>query len=381
MAITINSTPDAMNAAYSPINWNVTSNDANIKAIRADVYINGNYSTTLNAVQQLGTTDTFDLDIQKIMQSQLVSELRYNITSLAITSAIISACSVKVRFYEVVLSGGVYTTTWAEDGAGTGYEESSTYNVTNTAIQENEDLTDYTVSSSSKKFLTMRTSNCRIPRGVPFQIGFLSAINLSFIIKRLDEDLNVLTSAQSGFNTATYGKGIIEIPESYFSSASYSYLDIYLIDAGDAIRSETIRYKIEDACMLYPVFIQNHLGDFDHFNFGGHKIKNINTKNQSIKKPLPAPPFKSYYAGNIIVQSNVNERLKVETESLSAVELTFLEEFIKNHSVTYYWEAANTFRRRKISSHSTKTVDNDSLINTLSLTFEPSNSHKVQKGD
>lgn len=378
--ITINTTPDATNSAYSPINWNVTSNDANIKAIRGDIYVNGTYLTTLNAVQELGSTDTFDLDIQKIMQSQLVSELRYNITTLGITNAITSACAVKVRFYEVILSGGVYTSTWAEDGAGTGYLESSTYNVINAAIQEYEDLTDYTQENSSKKFLTMRTNNCRIPRGVPFQVGFLSTASLSLVINRLDEDGAVLTSYQTGFVTPTYGKAIIEIPSTYFSSTSYSYLEIKLLDSGDGQKSEILRYKIEDYCNLYPVFIQNHLGCFDHFNFGGHHTKNITTRNQSINKPLPNPAL-TYSAGNIIVQSNVNERLKVQTDSLSGAELTFLGEFIKNHSVTYYWEAANTFRRRKITSHSTKAEDNEDFINTLSLTFEPSNSHKVQKGD
>lgn len=173
MAITINTTPAAINAAYSAINWNVSSNDANIKAIRADLYINGSYSTTIDAVQQLGSTSIFNVDVRKIMQSALTSELRSNITTFQVSDCTTSAATIKLRLYEIILSGGVYTTTWAANGAGTGYLETSTVKVVNISIQDDEYLSDYTVDSSSKKLLTLRKGGERIPRGVPFQVGFL----------------------------------------------------------------------------------------------------------------------------------------------------------------------------------------------------------------
>jgi len=381
MAITINTTPLAINPAYSAINWNVTSNDVTIKAIRADIYINGSYSTTVDAVQQLGSTSIFNVDVRKIMQSQLVSELRTNITTFQITNAVTSACSVKIRLYEILLTAGVYTTTWAAGGLGTGYVESSTYNVVNMSKQPYETLTDWTVDSSAKKLLTLRTRDSRIPRGVPFQIGFLSAsTNLYCNIEGFDKN-----GASDGGHTstalasATYGKAIIEIPASIFATSTIKYMTVVLKNGSGAL-SETYRFKIEDYVTKYPVFIQNHLGDFDHFNFGAKIEKNVNTSNQRITKPLSATP-NTYDAGTIIVQSNVNERLKVTTAALSAVELTFLQEFIKNHSVSYYWSAANAFYRKHIVSHSTKVEDSEELINTLSLTFEPSNDHIAQKGD
>lgn len=375
MAITIHTTPSAINAAYSAINWNISSNNANIKAIRADLYINGSYSTTIDAVQQLGSTSIFNVDVRKIMQSALTSELRSNITTFQVSDCTTSAATIKLRLYEIVLSGGVYTTTWAANGAGTGYLETSTVKVVNISIQDDELLSDYTVDSSSKKLLTLRTGGERIPRGVPFQVGFLTLLNMGAKYTTYDINLNVIATAATYVDsqvTPSHGKGVIEIPSSLYTSSNVAFLDISLYeDAGATVYSETIRYKVVDYCNLFPVFFQNHLGDFDHFNFGAKKITNINTRNQGLKRE----------SGNIIVNSNVNERTQVFTEALSDKELTFLTELIRNHSVTHYWKGANNFKRLKITSHSTKTTDTDNLINRLALTYEPSKEWIVQKGD
>ena len=135
--------------------------------------------------------------------------------------------------------------------------------------------------------------------------------------------------------------------------------------------SETIRYKVEDYCNIIPVFNQNHLGDFDHFNFGAKKVVNANTSNQSLKR----------VSGDIIVNSNINERRQIYTSALSAKELLLLSEFVRNHTVTHYWKGANNFKRIKLVSHSTKIEDNSSLINQLSITYEPSLEWIAQKGD
>lgn len=375
MAITINTSPSSINAAYSAINWNISSNDVNIKAIRADLYINGTYSTTVDCVQQLGSTSIFNVDVRKIMQSILVSELRSNITTFKVSDCVTSAASIKMRFYEILLSGGVYTTTWAANGAGTGYVESSTVKVVNISLQEDELLSDYTVDTSSKKLLTKRTGGEKIPRGVPFQVGFLGAVSLGAKYTTYDSNLNVIATATlSGANqiTPSHGKGILEVPSSLFSSSNIAYIDLGLYDSGSIVEmSEIIRYKVEDYCNIIPVFNQNHLGDFDHFNFGAKKVVNANTSNQSLKR----------VSGDIIVNSNINERRQIYTAALSDKELLLLSEFIRNHTVTHYWKGANNFKRIKLVSHSTKIEDNSSLINQLSITYEPSLEWIAQKGD
>lgn len=382
MAITINSTPLAINPAYRAINWNATSDSASIKAMRADIYINGAYSSTIDGVQQLGSTDTFDFDIRKIMQAQLVSELRTSITTLAVTDAVTSACSVLLRLYEIVETAGVYTTTWAANGAGTGYEQSATVKVVNMATQHQETLADWTIDDATKKLLTLRTNGCRVPRGVPFQIGFLSS-DTDFAVNVIEKDLNLntLSSTTSPVLSAlSYGKGIIELPASLMTDTNTKFLDIKLQKHLVGDRSLTYRFAVADYCDLFPVFIQNHLGDFDHYDFSANKSKNISTTNQRITKPL-VTGFASNDAGQIVINSNTTTKTKVQTSELSAVELTFMEEFIKNHSVVYKWDSAGVFLRYVVSSHSTKVEDNDKLINAISLTLETSNEHIVQKGD
>lgn len=380
--LTINTTPDAINAAYRAIKWSATSTDANIKAVICDVYINGSYSSTINGVRILGTTDQFTFDIRKIMQSVLVSELRTNITSFAVSSADLSSKNVKIRLFEVVESGGVFTSTWAADGAGTNYLESSTYAVTNTATQHQESLSVWTADTVNKRLLTMSLNNKRIPRGVPFQIGFLgSDTNYTAQYETFDVDNNSLGVVASGFPVAlTSKKGIIEIPSSAFVASNIAFIEVILREGGGAVRSQTFRFKISDECNLFPLFFQNHLGGFDHFNFGAKKVVNINTTNQRMSKPLPSG-FSSEDAGTTIVSSRVNEKVEVYCSSLSANELVFLQELIKNHSVVYKWDNDGVFLSYVITSHSTKVEDNDGLINTIKITLQPSNQHIVQNGD
>lgn len=378
--LTINITPLAINPAYRPILWNVTSADATIKAVRADVYINGAYTSTIDGVQELGSTDIFDFDVRKIVQGSLNSELRTNITTLQIADAVTSACSVKLRLFEVVLTAGVHTHTWLAGGQGTNYLETSTYNAVNMATQHNETLADWTVDDATKKLLTLRTDNTKVPRGVPFQIGFLSSdSNLQISLITRDVNLNTINTYVSAINASlTYGKGICEIPAANFTTAAFMDFKVIKNSVGD--RSETIRYKIADVCNPYPIFWQNHLGCFDHFDFGNEQKTKTSTRNQELRKPLPTT-YSPEDASAILVNTEVTTKIKLTTAALSAAELTFLGYMVKNHNITYKWESAGVFYRNIIKSHSTKIEDDVKLINTISLTIEPSNDHIVQQGN
>lgn len=375
--LTINTTPLAINPAYREVKWSVSSANPMIRAVKADIYISGVYSSTINGVQLLGTSSQFSFDVRKIMQSDLVSELRTNITTFAVTDAVTSAKTIKIRLFEIVEVAGVFTHTWLPDGAGTNYLESSNVNVVNMATQHQEDLTDWTVEDATKKLLTSSLPNKRIPRGVPFQIGFLSdASEIQALVTKLDENLSSI-----GSNLAlllpptTSGKGIIEIPTSIFSDTDIKYIDVSLVNL-----SIIYRFKIVDGCDDFVLFFQNHLGDFDHFDFGNKVIKKITTKNQRMEKPLPSG-FNPEDSGVSTVASKTKTKVEVFTSALSANELIFLEELIKNHTVVYKWDSAGVFLSYVVTAHSTKVSDTDDLINFIKITLQPSNEHIVQNGD
>ena len=194
--LTIDTNPLAVNTAYRAVKFELTSTDAAIRAVRGDLYINGTYLTTLDGVQLLGETDQFSFDIRKVMQSVLQNELRTNITSFAVTDAVTSAKTIKMRFFEIVETSGVFTSTWLADGAGTNYLESSDYDVVNMAQQHQEVLADWTVDNTSKKLLTLRSDNNRIPRGVPFQIGFLSSVRIQAKIIPIASPSHTITAIE-----------------------------------------------------------------------------------------------------------------------------------------------------------------------------------------
>lgn len=381
MAITITATPSAINPVYSPIIFTASSGSGTIAGIRGDLYINGTYSSTIDGVQQLGSSSVFDFDIRKIMQSQLVHELRTNITSFAVTNAITSAAAIKIRFYEVLLTSGVLTTTWADDGAGTSYLESSTYDCVNMAKQPLETLADYTIDNATKLLLTTGSDNVKIPKGVPFQIGFIGS-DINWIANIIERDFNLtsLSSTNTGIlSSLTYSKGIIEIPSSSFSNVNTAFIDIKISRAASTDRSITYRFKVVDYCDSFPLFWQNHLGGFDHFDFSAKVTENVNTKNQTMEKPLTSG-FSSEDSGLISIESKVSTKIRVQTASLSQVDLSKLTDLIRNHSIVYKWNAAGQFLRYVIKSHSTKVNDNDDLINSISLVLQPSNDHITQKG-
>ena len=381
MAISIIGAPLAINPVYRSINFRTSSNSGTIAGIRGDLYINGTYSSTIDGIQELGTTDTFNFDIRKIMQSQLVHELRTNITSFAVTSAITSAAAIKIRFYEVLLTSGVLTTTWAAAGAGTSYLESSTYDCVNMAQQPLETLTDYTVDDPTKLLLTTGGDNAKIPRGIPFQIGFIGE-DINWVANIIERDINLTSisnTSTSILSALTYSKGVIEIPASAFSNVNTAFIDIKLLKPAVADRSITHRFKVVDYCDNFTLFWENHFGAFDHYDFSTKVIENVNTKNQTMEKPL-LNGFSSEDSGLITIESQATTKIRVQTGSLSQVDLTKLKDLIRNHSVVYKWNAAGQFLRYIIKSHSTKVSDNDALINNLSFVLQPSNDHITQKG-
>lgn len=379
--LTIDTTPLAINPVYSPVTFKVTSTDTTIKAVRGDLYINGTYSSTINGTQVLGTTDEFNFDVAKIMQSDLVSELRTNITTTVVTDAITSAKTIKMRFFEIVETAGVHTSTWLAGGLGTNYLESSNYDVVNMSKQDRETLADWTVDDSTKKLLTLRTDNTRIPRGVPFQIGFLSSdSDFTVSIEKFDINLVSLGTVSSiPLASLTSSKGIIEIAASSFSASNIAYIDVGLLKSPSTARSITYRYKIVDICSKFTIFWQNHLGDFDHFDFGNKVTKQISTVNKTMTKNLTTGNTED--AGIITVFSSTRTREKVQSSALSADELVFLQELIKNHTVVYKWDSAGVFIRYALKSHSKKVADNDKLINTINVTLQPSIEHVPQKGE
>lgn len=380
--LTINDTPDDINPVYREVKWRVTSTDLSIKAVRADLYINNVFSTTINGVQVLGTTDQFTFDVRKIMQSDLVSELRTNITLFKITDAIISAKTIHLRLFEIVETGGVFTTTWASNGTGTNFLQTPDVDVTNTAIQHQEDFQTFRKDTSDKVLLTTKPDNVSIPRGIPFQLGFISSESSLFaIIDELDANLNnISTTSTLPLSDTSSGKGIIEIPSASFSNPNTAFIDIHIEKTAIGDKSITHRFKIVDNCTNFTIFFQNHLGGFDHFDFSANQVKNITTQNQRFTKPLPSG-FAVEDAGTLTIESRTKTKIKLFSGSISSVELDFLQEIVKNHTVIYKWDSPANFLRFVLVSHSTKVEDKDGFINSMTITIEPSNEHIVQKGD
>jgi len=372
MAITIDTTPATINSAYSAVEWKATSNAPTIVGMRADVVINGTYTTTIEGIQVLGSSSQFSFDIQKIMQDYLTHDL-FNVTVTAINQAATSSANVLIKLYEITLdSSGVYITQWISGGGGTPDATSGSISVNNSVIYNDESISNYTIDDATKQLLTNHNNLSKIPRGVSFQVDFLTNdVNIYASIQTKDKIGNILTTiTTTKISSFTNNKASINIKGADISNDNIDTLNIHLIKDLVGSRSITYTYKVVDICHDFVLFWQNHLGGFDHFNFDSKLKTNINTSNQIIRKT----------SGHINLQEKVNEKIKIYAGNLSNADLNKLQDLIINHTLVYRLNGSS-FEKYIVVSHSKKIIDNDFFIGSLSLTLEPQFDKIVQKGE
>jgi len=388
MAISSVTQPSGQVTAYNPVFSQMSSNDANIVGIRADIFVDGTYKTTIDGTNVLNDADDFTFDHRKIAQSILQHEIRTNITTFQLTDAPVSGAVFQLKFYEIINTAGVFTTNWVEDGAGSPDFTGNTHSIINFALQHLEDFDDWTVDGVNKKLLTARTGGVStgsqsVVRGVPFQMGVTSfGVNNRARLRTLDSSFVQLTNVVTATVVLlTNSKGIIEIPSANFSSASAKYLEITLENSSSVQKSQVYTFPIVDDCPdTIVLFWQNHYGGMDHFSFPAQRKVNVNTTDKRVKRPLNLA-FNSEDSGEYTLSSQVNETLQVFSNRLSSSELTMLSELIRNHTVVYRWRSAGVFERVNVRSKSRKVEDNGTIINQIQVTISPSNQHTVQMGE
>lgn len=369
--------------AYNDIYFDASSDDANIVRMYFDLYINDTYQTTLQKSPNLGTTNIFTINTKGILQDFLEDELNTTYSGFAVSEASTSACHFKIRAFEVLDNGTTFDTSWAEDGAGTSYQESSNFDGINGGVERNVTKSDYDATSgSAKKFLTNRPDSSKILNDTDFQIGFYTdAAQAGAIITQQDSDQNTLSTHNVGAITPQYGKGWVHIDSSQFDP-DLKFLLVVLNTAPLGIgqsMSETRTYEVVDECndKTIRLYWQNPLGGWDYYYFAGNRQVSHRANSRTFDKKLPRG-YDQLDTEETVLNVNSNKTYRGFTRSEDKELIQWLTEIGRSEQV--YWLDGSTYKPVIVTGQTQNVVNDRDVIMQYAVTFRLSSQEINQRG-
>jgi hypothetical protein len=277
---------------YRPTFIDVSSDTATIVRVIADVYDKSTLVATIEKEPILGTTDQFRLEVGEIQKKYLNAE--YHDSSLFLET---HDCSVSANFFEMVMyevteSGGVLSTTWAEDGAGAGGVTTTDSFQFNGVDQHLQSIDTRKADGTTKKFLTNRPQNSKITRTQLYHCGILPQAE-SYDGGIFIEEFDGVNGTGSSLNTAnstiiasTYRKLGFTIDTTQLNASTKSVT--YRIENGAAQQiTEFFTVNVVEECdNTVNLFWQNHWGEFDQYHFQGNQTQKTKNKVKQIHNRL-----------------------------------------------------------------------------------------------
>ena len=390
MAINIYREPSSTSTPYSPVYFDVSSDLGTITSMIADVYVNSSLVGTFNKEPLLGTTNSFRFEVGDVLKKHFTNDIQIP-TSTTIRQSEGSALNYHIRAFEVLDNGTTFDSSWSEDGAGTNYAQSSTLTAFDGIMHHQQQLSDYTCSTSSDLFLTNVKYNegatyvYRQPtatRGIPFEIGFLCDSSCDIRYLELDSDLNVLSDSYLGSLQPTNNKAIFQISGSYNASAKYFRFRLY--NSALSIISSGYSYIIVDGCEDdVTIFWKNQYGSYDQYSFGGNYKKSAKSRQKTYSKRLNYN-HDIIDRGDKVRLSDNRETFTVYTQTEDTYTIDYLHEILQSTDV-YLYSLAGTRSTKElipiiVTNGSSQSLNDDDVVTQFSLTYELANKKKSQLG-
>ena len=346
MALSINKQPlDQVTIAYDINRWGVVSNDATIIRVIADVYINGVYNSTLEKSPNIGTTTYFDFDFRGVLQDNLSHHAPVFGTSTDRIYELSTGLYYNIRFFEVLDNGTTFDTSWAEDGAGSSYLDTTTVHNPSFAInatkkhEETQDLTEYqfggTYGSLSRgfkpdsSFLGVTTNKVRYIKRNDIAIvnGYVNSTGLmQGAYFEYDSAGSLISTHLSNTITApTSHLWVYSLPTTILASNATDIL-FNIDDNGGVRKTNYIHYKIVDDCADYvSLYWQNSVGGIDYYLFRDGQVKTIAGESETYIKPLD-PDFNTYDFGTTVLSKTGNIGISAVSETIDRDTADWLSE-------------------------------------------------------
>jgi hypothetical protein len=334
MAITITQQPDADAhfSAFHPLPIVCTSNRSGIVNIKC-IVVNEDTSITYATIRKpldIGTTDTFTIDIYPI----LISVVGFD-DPLFGAHQICSNSIKRISVYltEEYLSGGLIVT-----GS---FVQSNIFYVHNTPVLN----TDTSINYFYDRILQNSNSKTIIPIGASDNY-FIQAIktgdfdHLKVNVVYDDGTTNSFNDPISWSNNERWNIScgthyIVNILGATSNIASYS---VGIADSGNVIVSDEIFFKVNDCCAISEKRIAylNQRGAFDYITFKSKQVLEFDTEKElwTRKKYIGSGySFQTNYAQSGLFKDKSIDIIKVESRPLSESLAYFLRELLQSKAV------------------------------------------------
>ena len=382
MAITIDTEPSGTLFAYRPLLHEITSDSTAIVRTIADVYVESTYVATLEANPDLDSTAGFTFDIQGVVQDNLDN------FDLSLTTGVTNQNeinkAIQVKFYEVDQNAnGSLSTTWAEDGAGTGSVDSTTFQAINGTLNHKESnsvtpfLSGGTYGSLSKQVAPIRIKDGDIAMITGLITGALPT-NYRLRLKQYDSSDSLLSNGIVGTvvssKKAMYGKY-----DTDSLNASASYFTLSLEDNTATSITDEVRFNLVTDCdnEFVSLYWFNSVGGYDYHLFEGKKVKKVRSKTTNYKQPLSST-FNSYERGDGFVSIDGVEIFEAYSRLQSEERMRHLSELITHKTNTYILEDGE-FIPVVITSSTEKINDSVDSVGQFKISFKYANNRISQR--
>lgn len=382
MAITINTQPSNNLFAYRPLIMEVQSDSTAIVRCIADVYVGGAYKASLENSPDLGETDVFTFDVQGIIQDNL-SNIDFYTSSNAVTRQDVQK-NYQVKFYEVTTNGTVFSTTWAEDGAGSGSVDSSTLIAYNGTLEHTEtnSITPFQYGGAYG-MLSKAVKPIRIKRG---DIAFITSVGqgatneiyLARIIQYDSSDNLISTTNTTSYSLSGYYCQLGRYNTTSLA-ANCAYFTMQIRTSLNDQMTDLIRFDVvEDINGDYQgVYWFNSVGGFDYHLFEGKKQKNVRSTTNKYKKAV-GTSVDSWKKGNTLLSVEGVEEFELYTRPQTEARMRHLAELITHKTDTYIYDGTN-FVPILITSASERINDSSNTVGQFQITYQMSNKRISQK--
>jgi len=329
LAVFSEPTVTQQSSPYRPTFVDVSSDTATVVRVIADVYesVSNGLVATIEKEPVLGTTDQFRLEVGEIQKKYLGAEYFDSTNFLETHDCSASANYFYLVAYEVTESGGVLTTGWTENGAGTGGTTSSQYTQFNGVNQHLQSLGDRYADGSTKKFLTNRPQNSKITRTQLYHCGVLPQAE-SYDGGLFIEEFDGINGTGSSLNTAnstiiaaTHKKLSFTMDTTQLNANTKSVTYYIENGAGTQITENFTVNVVEECDGAVNLFWQNHWGEFDQYFFQGNQTQKTKNKVKQITNRLNLDYDSTDRGIRDIRRTNVREyEIFTETEKPEVIE-------------------------------------------------------------
>ncbi len=392
MALTATTIPPSPQFALHPIIYQIDSNDSQVHSIRCWATTTDK-SVNWNQMPDIGTSDTFTVDLHEIAEDWLSYDLQ-PIDGAGIFAAPNSIVEMWGYFFENIKVNGqieAKTSMSTDDeridvlNAGLPYDTdlvADNYVLRNATFANRFLCSDYLQGPFISLSKAVRLGESEYLSG--YTDGDLSGEN-SFRIRKTNIDGSTADLDIPLAEAATHKRFDVGVGPANINAHQANFIDenvrsyIVFLVQDDNTKSFTRSYQIDNNCYTSPtrVHFLNRWGGFDSFTFNATEKKRLKTSRERYQRYLPAN-YSVGDRGRTVQEVNATESLLCTSDALREYERLWLEELLTSPEV--FIQKDGNYLPVIVKDGTFEITDAQKSIFTMKVELEYAQDVNVQRG-